>query len=187
MRLLSALLFLGACAPRALPLHFATTPLGAVAADDPVAAPAAPPQRMAVGMRTKETSIRFALRTLSEMGTRMTPSMEQAKTGPALVEEARRNGVLVRSATAHQGDLVVFDNGYVVGVVSSVREDGTVEFLYAQHGTVRRGYVQPRWPTQKRDPQGRAWNTFVRPFAPTDPSDQRYLAGELLSGFIRTN
>ena len=148
--------------------------LGAIACTPSHRAPEMP---TLVGTRTQEPSLAFALHVAGGFGVRF-----DTTTGPELIERARTEHRFV--SDPRPGDLVVFENGAAFGVVSQV-EDGTVEFLYAQRRVVRRGLVTPRAPDRKRDERGRALNTFVRPYTPGDPPEQRYLAGELLTGFIR--
>jgi len=57
--------------------------------------------------------------------------------------------------------------------------------MYAQGGVVRRGFLNAARRERRRDERGRVLNTFVRPFKPGDPARQRYLAGELFTGFLR--
>jgi hypothetical protein len=136
-----------------------------------------------VGMRTREPPHMFALRVLGEMGARLVPEAYGAPDGLAFV--AALSDRLERDVVPLAGDLVVFEDGWLVGVVTSVRADGTIEFVFARDGVVRRGFLNPARPDERRDPRGRVLNTFVRPFRSQDRGSQRYLGGQLLSGFLR--
>lgn len=133
-----------------------------------------------VGARTEEPGHAWALRTLVARGLALPEAT--ARNGTDLLTAARSANALVTSAKPL--DLAIFDNGELIGVVVSVCPGGLVEFVYTQRGVVRRGLVSPATPHVRRDRQGRARNTFVRPFSHSDKRGQKYLAGELLSGFI---
>jgi hypothetical protein len=136
-----------------------------------------------VGMRTREPSHVFALRILGELGASLIPQVFGAADGRAFVDTLRDR--IQADLIPLAGDLVIFEDGELVAVVTSVRPDGTVEFMYAQGGVVRRGFLNPARPEARRDERGRILNTFVRPFKPHDSPRQRYLAGELFSGYLR--
>ena len=170
-------------------------PVAAPAAE-PAAAPAQDPEPGAsspepvaegpvltlVGERSDESSTAFAVRAAVLAGADVPSTIGLAPDGATLLEVARADGLLADTPDA--GDLVVFDDGWLVGAVTSVRADGTVEFVYLLGDVARRGYVNPRQPSDRRDSAGRALNTFVRPWSAKDPADQQYLAGELLTGFV---
>lgn len=136
-----------------------------------------------VGARTDETPAAYVLRVLSGLGV-VLPDPATVD-GPALVAEARARGALDPALPAQAGDVVVFEDGQLLGIVTSVREDGAVEFVFARDRVVRRGLVHPGRRDARRDQHGRALNTFVRRYSPSDPPTQRYLSGDLLTGFIR--
>jgi hypothetical protein len=141
--------------------------------------------RKLVGTRTRAPAHQFAREALAGLGVRLRPELALAPTGEALVSAARTAGALSVARTPAPGDLVVFEEGWLVGVVTAVRGDGAVEFVYAARGVVRRGWLAPTRPSDQRDPEGRILNTFVRPRRPADTRGQRYLAGELYTGLVR--
>jgi hypothetical protein len=140
--------------------------------------------RAAVGERTQEAPLAFALRTVSGLGVSLPSSVREAPDGEALLVEARARGALTKDSAPTRGDLVLFENGSLVGVVISQRTNGAVEFVYARGGIVRRGFVHPSVPTTQRDQEGKILNTFVRPFLASDRRGQKYLAGELHYGYV---
>lgn len=140
-----------------------------------------------VGDRTRDPPLAFALRTVRELGLRLAPAVSEIADPQALLVEARARGALAKDLAPAHGDLALFEDGSLVGVVVSQKENGAVEFVYVQGGIVRRGFVYPPTPTQRRDPRGRILNTFVRPFRTADRRGQKYLAGELLYGYVRVD
>jgi hypothetical protein len=136
-----------------------------------------------VGMRTREPAHVFALRILGELGARPVADAYGAPDGREFVAALRER--VEADILPRPGDLVVFEDGWLVGVVTSVRADGTVEFVFARDGVVRRGFLNSSRPGRRRDERGRVLNTFVRPFRPDDRRTQRYLAGELVTGYLR--
>ena len=148
--------------------------------------------RALVGARDHKSShVEFARRALHAIGAALPPGFSRAKTGAASVRYARGVGAFTRTGLPLLGDIVVFDKvtgsspASLFGVVVSRRGDGTIEFVYLARGVVRRGWVNPRSPQQKRNGEGRIMNTFVRHSNGRDPRGTRYLAGDLYSGFIR--
>ncbi|MBI4512298.1 MAG: hypothetical protein HY698_21880 [Deltaproteobacteria bacterium] len=138
-----------------------------------------------VGERTREPSSQFALRVLRSLGVLLREDLLRTPDGVALARMASQVAAITREIQPLAGDLVLFQEGRLWGVVTAVRENGTVEFVYADRGVVRRGFVHPSTPSLRRDDRGRVLNTFVRPYHPSDGPGQRYLAGELLTGFVR--
>jgi hypothetical protein len=136
-----------------------------------------------VGMRTHEPPHVFALRVLGEMGATLVPEAYGAADSRAFVAALRDR--LEPDVVPLAGDVVVFEDGWLVGVVTSVRADATVEFVFARDGVVRRGYLNTASPHVRRNDGGRVLNTFVRPFKSEDTRSQAYLAGELISGYLR--
>jgi hypothetical protein len=138
-----------------------------------------------VGARTKASSSRYIVDALDELGVALAPAVRGARDGPALVVEARRRSAVVPpDHRPRPGDLAIFDDGWLLGLITAVSEDATVEFIYVRHGVVRRGLVNATLPDRRRDGRGRAVNTFVRAFSEQDPEGTKYLAAELLSGFV---
>ena len=155
--------------------------------------------RAHVGARDEDSHhVTFALTALRSIGSRLDPELAAAADGHALVEIARQRGALAPAgggegvvSPPRLGDLLVFDNvtgtepASLVAVAVSVDERGVVEFIYLARGVVRRGFVSPARPRDKRDDSGRVLNTFVRHSDGRDPRGTRYLAGELLAATIR--
>jgi hypothetical protein len=147
-----------------------------------------------VGQRDRQRShIEFALLALDAIGVRLGPDARAHTTGAELMAWAESKDALGKGAPL-PGDLVVFDKvnqgepASLVGVVvaATPRDRGeTVEFVYLARGVVRRGYVSPRMPTSKRDPTGRALNTFVRHLDGKTPKNDEFLAGELFRAYVR--
>lgn len=67
------------------------------------------------------------------------------------------------------------------GIVLTVGQE--VEFAYQSGARVRRGVLNASWPHVRRLGQ-RIVNTYVRVKTPLDPPGARYLASELLAGFV---
>ncbi|HEY6477710.1 MAG TPA: CHAP domain-containing protein [Polyangia bacterium] len=101
---------------------------------------------------------------------------------------------LVGAAEARAGDIVFFDTrgggpapvcADRTGIVESVAADGRISFVEARGGRVRRGYVDPAHPRERRGPGGEIVNSFLRPIRIDDPPETRYFAGEMLCGVAR--
>ncbi len=133
-----------------------------------------------VGERDKAaTDAGFAVRAVESLGVSFRPEVKAAADRDALVAAAKaRDGLAARGPLL--GDLVVFDRA--VGVVTRVLETGTVEFVYLSMGIVRRGYLNQKYPTDKRDHHGRILNTFVRD---KRGHDRGKLAGTIFVSYIR--
>ncbi len=151
--------------------------------------------RSAVGRRDKKsTHTGFALATLNTLGLSIASDHELAAVhrGVELATVAEKRSAVSHTHTALLGDLVVF-NGVVntlpaslIGVVVSQRpSDGTIEFVYLARGVVRRGWVNPSKPNDKRTPTGLILNTFVRHSDGHDRAGTRYLAGQLFAYVVR--
>ena len=138
-----------------------------------------------VGDRTDLSDLEFVLLNLSRMGATLAPALAHARGNPDFFRVLVERAAISDHMAPLLGDLVLFDEGWLVGLVTSVRDDGTAEFVYAQRGVVRRGWVNGLYGRNKRDAEGRILNTFVRPYQAGDRSGQRYLAGEMLTGFVR--
>jgi hypothetical protein len=180
---------LDAAPPTSQPLAGAAMPEPAPAASGVVEI-----LRGLVGQRDRQRShIEFALLALDAIGVRLGPDARAHTTGAELMAWAESKDALGKGAPL-PGDLVVFDKvnqgepASLVGVVvaATPRDRGeTVEFVYLARGVVRRGYVSPRMPTSKRDPTGRALNTFVRHLDGKTPKNDEFLAGELFRAYVR--
>jgi hypothetical protein len=115
-------------------------------------------------------------------------------TALALWGYLRTSHRLVGAADARAGDIVFFDTrgggpapvcADRTGIVESVAADGRISFVEARGGKVRRGYVDPAHPTERRAPGGEILNSFLRPIRIDDPPETRYFAGEMLCGIAR--
>lgn len=147
--------------------------------------------RAMVGQRDPQRdSFAFALGSLDAIGVSLPDDARAQATAADLVAFAESRDALSREAPL-PGDLVIFDevddgtSASLVGVVVGNSHDDTVEFVYLARQVVRRGYVTPGQPSTKRDSTGRALNTFVRPDVSRTPRGARFLAGELLRGYVR--
>jgi hypothetical protein len=147
-----------------------------------------------VGQRDKDRShVQFALLALETIGVDLGADPRGHKTGAELLAWAESKDALSISSPL-PGDLVMFDKvndgqpaslvGVVVEVIPHDREH-TVEFVYLARGVVRRGYVSPQSPASKRNPSGRALNTFVRHLDGNTPRSAEFLAGELFRTYLR--
>ena len=135
-----------------------------------------------VGQRSKESAPAYALRVLAALGLHPPAALMNATTGPELLAAVKP--LIERAARPLAGDLLFFDDGEVVAIATTSHGD-TTEFVYVRGGVIRRGVVTPSRPGRKRDEGGRALNTFVRPWARSDGSRQKYLAGEIFDGVLR--
>jgi hypothetical protein len=102
---------------------------------------------------------------------------------------------LVGKAEARPGDILLFDTRGVApepecadraGIVESVGPAGRITFVEAEGGRVRRSFVDPAHPSERRDARGEILNSFLRPIRIDDPPGARYFAGEMLCGVART-
>lgn len=88
------------------------------------------------------------------------------------------------------GDLIVYRlpeavGSYLLAVVETVRWPN-LTFIYPSGKWVRRGYLDINRPHLRRENRSsRIVNSYIRLKQPDDPPETRYLAGELLVGFIR--
>lgn len=71
------------------------------------------------------------------------------------------------------------------GLVAAVESDGRIDFVEAHGGTIRRSYVDPQRPRERRDESGRVLNSFLRPRKFGDPEDTPTFAGEMLCAVVR--
>jgi hypothetical protein len=160
---------------------------------EPVAADLAESLRALVGGRDSGSSdVAFAFAALAVLRAPVAPAAAELRAGPELVAlAAERRALAGRDTTPLLGDLVVFDEvtgtdpASLVGVVVGVDERETVEFVYLARGVVRRGWLNLRTPSTRRDDAGRVLNTFVRHSDGRSPRGTRTLAGELFSTYIR--
>ena len=51
--------------------------------------------------------------------------------------------------------------------------------------SVRRSFVDPARPSERRNAEGEILNSFLRPIRIDDPPGSRYFAGEMLCGVAR--
>ena len=149
--------------------------------------------RARVGKRDKRvTHVQFTLDTLGSLGFPLDPNVRSSQTGSALVDAAKKRNAFATKATPRAGDMVYFEkatgqkDSSLVGTVVKTDSRGTIEFVYIVRGIVRRGFVNPGFPSSKRDSKGRILNTFVRAGEHRDPRRMKYLAGELFKGVLRT-
>ena len=141
-----------------------------------------------VGAKDKDAAdLDLVFRALERLDVALADEVRAATDGAALVAAARKRGALASTGAA-LGDLVVFDGlqgagaASLVGVVTSTRTDGTVEFIYRGLGVVRRGYLDLAHPTQKRDRNGRILNSWVRV---KRGHYSKGLAGDFFATYIR--
>jgi hypothetical protein len=179
------------------PVRF-TIPSGALRAAGASGEDLARVLRHMVGRRDEDSShLRFALAALGALGARLDPRVASAEDGPALRDLAVQRGALAAPGEGaarsrpHLGDLLLFDRvagddpASLVAVVVSVDSRHVVEFVYLARGVVRRGYLSPAHPRDRRDGDGRALNTFLRHSDGELPRGAPALAGELHAGTIR--
>ena len=109
-----------------------------------------------------------------------------------IVAWAERSGRLHAATTPTlPGDLLVFDRvssddeADLVGIVVARDERGVTEFVYLGGGVIRRGFVDAKRPSVKRDAQRAIVNTFVRHGRRWPAKGSHYLAGEHLAYVIR--
>jgi hypothetical protein len=101
---------------------------------------------------------------------------------------------VVRAREARAGDVLFFDTRGVAaapecadeaGIIEGVGNDGRITFVEVRDGRVRRSFVDPAHPSERRDAQGEILNSFLRPIRIDDPPGSRYFAGEMLCGVAR--
>jgi hypothetical protein len=145
-----------------------------------------------VGMRDRTgTDLELALLALEAAGWAIPPALRGLDDGAALVARARERSAFDAADVPAPGDLVVFDEvvagrpASLVGVVAAVDDRGVVEFVYLARGVVRRGFAHPGRAAEQRDADGRILNTLVRHLDGAAPRGARFLAGELMSGYVR--
>ncbi len=154
--------------------------------------PLAETLRSMVGLREKEaTPVRFVLDALATIGADVDSSLRDAADGPALLSMAQDRHASDADHHPLLGDLVVFDDvlphqsASALGVVVGSRPDGTVEFVYLGRGVVRRGWLNLRHPSDKRDEHGRVLNTIIRQKRGDGKKGKGDLTGQLFATFIR--
>lgn len=214
MRLLVGLALIAACASRAQPYRFSSPMLGMAdvppaplgpdvhtAAPVHIASAAAAesvrrpewahlpaPNLIAADVPLPEVH-RFAdLRTLVGRRTKanatdQTLAWSRALGGPTDVASASAVGDIA------PGDLLIFDNtegapADLIAIALGHDARGVTEFIYIAGITVRRGFVDPSRPSQRRDASGAVVNTFLRAGNRWPPKGTRYLAGELLAHVV---
>lgn len=148
--------------------------------------------RELVGVRERTaTDLELALVALDAADLAIPPALRGLEDGAALVERARAHDAFDAGEPPQTGDLIVFDEvvpgrqASLIGVVIAVDDRGVIEFVYLTRGVVRRGFADPARPGQQRDPGGRILNTLVRHLDGAPPRGARFLAGELLAGYVR--
>ena len=98
-------------------------------------------------------------------------------------DEARAGDIIFFDTRSREdADLTCADRA---GVIERVDPGGRITFLEARAGLMRRGYVDPRSPLQRRNGRGEILNSFMRPKRLGDPDGTRYFAGEMLCGVAR--
>lgn len=106
-------------------------------------------------------------------------------------------GAELRSRQASPGDLVLFhntidrdgngkaDDRYTTAGVVLGRAAHQVSFIYLRQGHARLGTLSLNQPNRRRLPGStKPSNSYIRTIKPADPKNTRYLAGQLLAGFI---
>jgi hypothetical protein len=108
-------------------------------------------------------------------------ALVRACTGVALAA-IPREGLSRRAALL---DLALFEGTPVrLGVVVG-RAGARVEFVFLRGGRVALGVLSTSQPHRRRLPgTARVENSYLRTIARADPAGTRYLAGELLAGFV---
>lgn len=150
-----------------------------------------------VGRRDEDaTHVQFVFTALRAIGVRPDPALAAADDGPAVRDLASERGALIPAGEAgttarpHLGDLVLFDRvtddhpASLLAIVVSTDARDVVEFVYLARGVVRRGYLSRSHPHDKRDPDGRVLNTFLRHSDGELPRGAPALAGELHAATI---
>ena len=121
----------------------------------------------------------------------MLPRMNQT------VSALRGKGVDLRDDDARPGDLVLFhntrdrnnngrpDDRFTAAGVVLDRSGHRVTFMILRGGYARVAVLNMEQPHMRRLPgRARLENTYLRVISPADPPNTRYLAGQLLAGFV---
>jgi hypothetical protein len=97
----------------------------------------------------------------------------------------------IAAGQTRAGDVIFFDLGDGcgghAGVVETIESDGRIGFREWRDGTSRHSLASLARPLSRRDERGRVLNTFLRPKRPTDASDTRYFAGDMLCAAYRVD
>lgn len=109
----------------------------------------------------------------------------------------RGKGVDLRDDDARPGDLVLFhntrdrnnngrpDDRFTAAGVVLDRSGHRVTFMILRGGYARVAVLNMEQPHMRRLPgRARLENTYLRVISPADPPNTRYLAGQLLAGFV---
>lgn len=108
----------------------------------------------------------------------------------------RGRGVELRDGDARPGDLVLFhntrdrnnngrgDDRFTAAGVVLRRSGARVEFLVLRAGSARLGVLNMAQPNRRRVRGFRVENSYLRTITAADPPNTRYLAGQLLAGFV---
>lgn len=144
-----------------------------------------------VGRRDKRASLEVLLAWVTDLSLG-DEAFAAAEYEREVVTWASQHGrLLAPTHVAQPGDLLVFDRAIanepadLIAIVIGRDARGVTEFVYAAHGVIRRGFVDPAHPTARRDLRGGVLNTFMRHGRQWPPKGTRYLAGELLAHVIR--
>jgi hypothetical protein len=146
--------------------------------------------RALVGQRQPgSTDLAFALAALDQLGIRF--AVASSDDGPSLHDLAAERGAIAPATRPYLGDLLLFNrpnagkSGSLIAVAVGYDSRGVIEFIYLDRDVVRRGFLSPSRPREKRDADGRVLNTFLRHSDTGDHRGSPALAGELLTARIR--
>lgn len=183
-----ALLGLGAgCAPAQTPRPL---PVWALVTEDG-RRPTARAPRPRDGIRGHSEASDLVVAALQESGLRFGTDGRVRSLWGYLHNSHRR----VAPTEVQPGDVVFFrtrapgseacDDPDHAGLVAAVESDGRIDFVEARGGLIRRSYVAPLRPRERRDESGRVLNSFLRPKKVGDPEDTPTFAGEMLCAAVR--
>lgn len=112
-----------------------------------------------------------------------------------IYDNVNRKGVVFSKGEVKPGDIVFFSNTYGryghkrfshVGIVESIHEDSTISFIHRSSSGVVRDRMNLKKPHFRKDPRtGKILNSYLRRKRRSDPSNARYLTGELFESFGR--
>jgi cell wall-associated NlpC family hydrolase len=115
---------------------------------------------------------------------------------PALFEKAQAEGVLHKRRRPYPGDVVFFDDTWDrnrnrkfddplthVGIVVAVGDDGTISLVHNGNSGIHVLMMNLEKPDLRVGAGGQRLNDYVRVKKKGDPSEARYLTGQLWSGF----
>ena len=149
------------------------------------------PPRPRGGMRGHSEASDLVVAALQEYGLRFGTDGRVRSLWGYLRDGHRR----VAPQSALPGDVVFFrtrapgpaacDDPDHAGLVAAVETDGRIDFMEARGGQLRRSYVDPQRPHDRRDENGRVLNSFLHPRKFGDPEDTPTFAGEMLCAVVR--